>query len=177
MTVTIIRHGKVIHTWKKSCTSAEFDQECSLYNSAPIEKMAPYSGNAVQKIYISTMDRAYQTAKELFGDREFIRCELIGEVPLGSSRDTNKKLPLWYWNVTGRLQWLIGSKRQQESREQTMDRAERFAQQIIESNEDCAIVTHGFFMHTLIGVMKRYGFKPETTRVSYKNGEAVVLEK
>ena len=38
MRVMIIRHGKVLHDWKKWCTSAEFDEQCALYDKAPIDK-------------------------------------------------------------------------------------------------------------------------------------------
>ena len=37
MRVMIIRHGKVLHNWKKWCTSAEFDEQCALYDRAPID--------------------------------------------------------------------------------------------------------------------------------------------
>ena len=46
---------------------------------------------------------------------------------------------------------------------------------IIGKNEDCVLVTHGFFMHTLISVMKRRGFKCDKTSAHYKNGEAIIM--
>ena len=84
-------------------------------------------------------------------------------------------MPLGVWNFLGRLQWLIGNKRQPEVRKQTSKRAEQFANMIIERNEDCAIVTHGFFMHTLIRIMKNAGFKADKERVNYRNGEVILL--
>ena len=39
MTITIIRHAKVILIWKKKYTSAEFDEDCRLYDIAPVEEM------------------------------------------------------------------------------------------------------------------------------------------
>jgi broad specificity phosphatase PhoE len=177
MVITIIRHGKVNHTWKKSCTSAEFDEECRLYDIAPIEDMSCARTYKAQKVYISTLDRSYQTARQLFGEKEFAKTALINEVPLSSSFDTKIKLPLWFWNVTGRLQWFYNSKRQIETRKQTRKRAEEFVQELLHSNEDCAIVTHGFFMHTLISVMKKHGFKGDNTSMNYKNGEVMTLVK
>ncbi|MCR5341760.1 MAG: hypothetical protein K6E70_00155 [Butyrivibrio sp.] len=47
MKVTIIRHGKVKHIWKKSCSSDEFDEECRLYDTAPIEEMTRVAFNEV----------------------------------------------------------------------------------------------------------------------------------
>ena len=43
-------------------------------------------------------------------------------------------------------------------------------------NTDCAVVTHGFFMHTLIKEIKKAGFKTNNTSVKYNNGECVKAE-
>ena len=175
MKAIIIRHGKVNHIWKKRCSSDEFDEECRLYDIAPIEKMASAAVDAPSKIYISTSDRSLQTAKYLYGSRNFFKTELINEVPLRAAFDTKLKLPTWFWNISGRLQWLINSKRQPETNRQTAERAARFVQSIIDENEDCVIITHGFYMHTLISVMKRNGFNSDGNSVHYKNGEAVIM--
>ena len=44
-------------------------------------------------------------------------------------------------------------------------------------DEDCAVVTHGFYMHTLLGEMKKAGFRIDRTHAVYKNGECVIAEK
>lgn len=178
MKVVVIRHGKVLHDWKKWCTSAEFDEQCRLYNQAPIEVASVDTMDTdVQTIYISELDRTLQTAKKIFGEADFKRIALINEVPLRSGFDTRIRLPLWFWNVLGRLQWLAGNQRQPETKAQTVDRARQFVSTIMGYGEDCAIVTHGFFMHTLISVMKKAGFNSDTKRVSYRNGEEVVLRR
>ena len=176
MRVMIIRHGKVFHDWKKWCTSAEFDEQCALYDKAPIDKASVDTVNYdIQKIYISELDRTLQTAEKMFGEEDFNRTSLLNEVPLRSGFDIAIRLPLSAWNVLGRLQWLIGNKRQPEGREQASKRAEQFVNMIIERNEDCAVVTHGFFMHALIRIMKNVGFKADKERVHYRNGEVILL--
>ena len=50
------------------------------------------------------------------------RLESIFAFPLRSSFDTKFKLPLWFWNLSGRLQWLINSSRQPEGRLRTQER-------------------------------------------------------
>ena len=178
MRVVVIRHGKVLHEWKKWCTSAEFDEECELYDQAPIDVMYVDVGtNGAQCVYISTLDRILQTAKKIFGDIDFKITATLNEVPLCSGFDTIIRLPLWFWNVLGRMQWLTGNKRQPENRKKTANRADQFVNIMIKNNEDCAIVTHGFFMHILIRKMKKVGFKADKNRVSYRNGEAIVLRK
>ncbi len=178
MKIVVIRHGKVLHDWKKKCTSAEFDKQCALYDLAPVDTSSVGAeAYDVQTIYISTLDRTLQTAKKIFGDVDFKRTSMLNEVPLRSGFDTARKMPLWFWNALGRLQWLTGSKRQPESKAQTTIRARRFADSIRDLNVDCAIVTHGFFMHTLISELEKEGFKAVKKRVNYRNGEAIVLKR
>ena len=166
---------EVKHTWEKYCSSEEFDDECRLNDIAPIEEMTKAAICDASIIYISTLDSSYQTAKKMYGERSFCRTELINEVPLKSAFDTQLKLPTWYWNILGRLQWLANSSRQPEPRSQTEKRAERFTRGIVKRNEDCVVVTHGFFMHTLISVMKQRSFNCDKTSAHYKNGEAIIM--
>ena len=86
-------------------------------------------------------------------------------------------MPLLFWNVTGRLQWLMNCSRQAEGRRQTRERAKKFAELISKDNMDAAVVTHGFFMHTLLREMKKAGFRIENSSVKFKNGECVIAEK
>lgn len=58
-------------------------------------------------IYISSLQRSRETANQLFGVKDFIPTKLIDKVPLCASLSSNKKLPLIFWNVSGRLQWLF----------------------------------------------------------------------
>ncbi|MCR5098274.1 MAG: histidine phosphatase family protein [Lachnospiraceae bacterium] len=177
MKVAVIRHAEVDFCWQKGYTSDGFDMDCCRYDSAPIREMM-YSIPQVrcEKIYISELSRSQNTAKKLFPDGEFIKSELINEVPLKSSFDTKNKMPLWFWNVSGRLQWLINNSRQIEGREQTIERANRFITMICNDNKDCAVVTHGFFMHTLLQEMKKVGFIINSASVKYKNGECIMAE-
>ena len=178
MKVAIIRHGEVDYRWSRRCTSAEFDKECSEYDKAPI-KDTSYKTPPVEcrKVYISTLPRSLETALKIFGDRNFIATELISEVPLRSGFDTEKKLPLWFWNITGRMQWVFNVSRQAESRRRTKNRARKFVKMLCRADEDCAVVTHGFYMHTLLGEMKKAGFRTDRTHAVYKNGECVIAEK
>ncbi len=178
MRVMIIRHGKVLHNWKKWCTSAEFDKQCALYDKAPIDTESVDTVNGdIQKIYISDLDRTLQTAEKIFGDLDFERTSKINEVPLRSGFDTAVKMPLWFWNALGRLQWMMGSKRQPENKAQTISRADQFVGSIVDRDEDCCVVTHGFFMHTLIRMLKNAGFRADKSRVKYRNAEMIVLRR
>lgn len=178
MKVVIIRHAEVDLVWSKRSTSEEFDAECRMYDEAAIKKNDyEIPQMEFQKIYISALPRTRATAELLFPERKFTVTKLINEVPLGSSFDTKKKMPLWVWNVSGRLQWFLNSSRQAERKSETRKRARRFIRTLIKENVDCAIVTHGFFMHTLIKEMKKCGFKVDNNHSKFKNGECVIATK
>ncbi len=86
-------------------------------------------------------------------------------------------MPLWFWNLSGRIQWLVNSARQVEGRNITKERARQFIANIIQDNMNCVVITHGFFMHTLLGEMKKTGLRTNKSFDKYKNGEYVIAEK
>ena len=178
MRAVVIRHAEVDHCWSRRCTSDEFDAECKMYDEAAIKEIS-YEIPQIQyqKIYISELTRSRDTAKKLFPKKELTETGLINEIPLGSSFDTARKMPLWFWNISGRLQWLFNSPRQAEGISKTMRRARRFVKMIIEEDTDCAIVTHGFYMNILLREIRKNGFRINRTHAAYKNGEYVIAEK
>ena len=172
--ITVIRHGKVEYHWSKRYTSKEFDRACREYDAAPVKDAAvSFPENDFQRIYISTLPRSRDTAEQLFGSRSFETTSMIDEVPLRSSRDTEIRLPLWFWNISGRVQWLLGSARQAESRSQTKNRAKAFVDKLCREGADSIIVTHGFFMRVFLREMKKAGFAADRSRIYYKPGESV----
>lgn len=178
MRVVIIRHGKVHFQWKKWSTSEQFNKDCKMYDEAPIFSLlsdVPKINH--QKIYISSLQRSRATANQLFGEKDFISTKLIDEVPLCASVTSNKKLPLIFWNVSGRLQWFFNIHSQKECRKETIYRAKQFVEMIVKEEKDCIVVTHGFFMHTLLEQMKKQAFHINHTRLSYANGECVIAER
>ena len=72
-------------------------------------------------------------------------------------------------------QLMTGSKRQPENKAQTISRAEQFVSLVADCDEDCCVVTHGFFMHTLIRMFKNAGFRADKSRVKYRNAEIILL--
>ena len=177
MRAIIIRHGKVDFQWRKWSTSEQFNKDCKMYDEAPIfSSLSDVPQIDYQNIYTSSLQRSRETANQLFGEKDFISTKLLDEVPLCASVVSNKKLPLIFWNVSGRLQWFLNIHSQKECRKETIYRAERFIEIITKKNSDCIIVTHGFFMHTLLSQMKKQGFQISHMRFSYSNGECVIAE-
>lgn len=175
MRVVIIRHAEVDFRWSRQCTSEIFDSECRKYDLSPIKDVKyDIPQLAFQRIYVSGLSRSQDTAKRLFPEEELYESGLINEVPLKSSFDTKRNLPLWFWNMTGRLQWFIDWPRQAEGRRQTGERAKEFVELIGKDDMDIAVVTHGFYMHTLLREMKKAGFRMKKSSVKFKNGEYII---
>lgn len=178
MKVIIMRHSRVKYIWKKWYTSDEFDKACKEYNMALVEYTEQKFRNFYNKnIYISTLSRSRETAISIFGQTHLRQTELIDEVPLRSAFDSKIKLPLWFWNFAGRIQWLFNIGRQIEGRLNTKKRAKSFVNMLCRDGEDAIVITHGFFMHTLLNAFKDEGFRYEKSNIHYKTGSYVVVEK
>ncbi len=179
MKIVIIRHGKVAMKWPKKCSSYDFDKACVEYDKSDLEKtnIIPLA-EQVDRIYVSKLLRSKNTAKSLFPNKEFYEMPEIGEVPLKSFMDTKKRLPLWIWNVLGRVQWYIGSARQLENRNDTIERANKVIDLCESEKGDCVLVTHGFFMKTFIAVLKERGYMLlGNNRLEIKNLQIISAEK
>ena len=178
MKVIIMRHSKVKYIWKKWYTSDEFDKACKEYDRSFVEHTEqdfPYFNH--KNIYISTLSRSRETAISIFGQTHLRQTELIDEVPLRSAFDSKIRLPLWFWNLAGRIQWFFNIERQIEGRFNTKKRAKSFVNILCRDGEDAIVITHGFFMHTLLNAFKDKGFRYDKSNVHYKTGSYVVVEK
>ena len=125
---------------------------------------------------MSSLPRSRATAENLFNS-SLRQTEWVDEVPLRSSFDTKIRLPLWFWNLSGRLQWFINSSRQLEGRLHTRARAGKMVALLCREGADGVIVTHGFFMFTLLREMKHAGFRISKSHAKYQNGEYVIAKK
>jgi len=123
------------------------------------------------------LSRSKETAISIFGKGDFRQTGLIDEVPLRSAFDSKIRLPLWFWNIVGRIQWFFNIERQIEGRFNTKKRAKSFVNMLCKDGENAIVVTHGFFMYTLLNVFKEAGFRYDKSYVYYKNGSYAVVEK
>ena len=178
MKVIIMRHSKVKYIWKKRYTSDDFDKACREYNMAFVEHTEQNFTNFNYKnIYISSLSRSKETAISIFGQTHLRQTELIDEVPLRSAFDSKIRLPLWFWNFVGRIQWFFNIERQSEGRFNTKKRAKSFVNMLCKYREDAIVITHGFFMHTLLNAFKDEGFWYDKSNVYYTTGSYVLVEK
>lgn len=147
--------------WDRNYTSVAFDTACEKYDKSPIVLLSakPFQTDDTKKVYISELPRTYETACRLFQKRDFLQTALLNEVPLRSFADTDNEYPLWVWNVAGRLQWFLQSNRQAECRKETIRRAQNLIELLKAHQEDCYLITHGFYMRVLIKELKKQGYQ------------------
>jgi len=175
--IRLIRHGKVNIDWPRFCNSLEFDAVCKQYDQTALLPVPPAKVDAeFQRLYVSPMLRSIETAKLLFPEREYTETD-TGEVPIRSFLDTKLRLPIWAWYVGGRLQWLFNSKRQKEGRNETVRRCGKVIEGLMESGEDCVIVTHGFFMKTFLRCLEKKGFSVNGRSTVIANLQVITAEK
>ena len=157
----MIRHEKVDMSWDKKYNSTTYDWACNKYDECPIALPSKkYSKvDDPKTVYISELSRTYETACRLFNESNFFKTALLNEVPLRSFKNTDKMYPLWLWNFVGRLQWFLQSSRQVESRKETIMRAKKMIKLLEEHQEDCYLITHGFYMRVFIKELKKQGYK------------------
>lgn len=177
MKVCLIRHAKVAMEWPKKCNSVEFDNACMEYDEAGIlEVNSADTDDSYKRIYVSNMYRSRETANRLFPGWDCSEIE-VEEVPLKSFADCSLRLPLWIWNITGRLQWYANSKRQSENRRSTTERCKRVIHELECRNENCIIVSHGFFMRTFIKCLKKQGYSVSDNKIGISNLQFIYAEK
>lgn len=178
MEITLIRHGKVDMEWSGRYTSQTFDRACLEYDLAHIKSIDNAYVPAGNLVYISNLIRSSETAQALFPGKEFIESDDIGEVPLRSFADWSISLPVWVWNVMGRIQWYFNIDRQKEGRYKTIKRADSVIAELEKRKTDCVLITHGFFMKTLISRLKRAGYRIKgQTAIGFGNLQGVTAEK
>ncbi|MBR6879646.1 MAG: histidine phosphatase family protein [Clostridiales bacterium] len=177
MKIYIIRHGKVDLNWSSYSDSETFDRECLEYDHAPIVDIAYERPQTdCRNICVSSLSRTRDTAVRIFGEAEYDSTPLIDEVPLRSAFDTRIRMPRWFWEVSGRVQWFFNSKRQKETRKATKARADRFIDKVMDEGSDLILVTHEFYMHTLLKRFGKRGFRIiSKRRIHYRNGEYAII--
>lgn len=147
--------------WNRKYNSITYDLACNKYDRCSIISRTKevFEVDHTKTVYISELSRTYETACKLFGNKNFIKTGLLNEVPIKSFTDTKNMYPLWLWNLVGRFQWFLQNKRQPEGKKDTIIRAREMIGFLEENKEDCYMITHGFYMRTLVKELKKQGYK------------------
>ena len=181
MQIGIIRHFKVNYHKNFFMTSKQFKEWEQNYNKSEVtEKDVELMGIRWDKCYSSTFIRAIVTAQYVYKEN-VVKNDLIRETIIDPVFKTNKKLPYWFWAVGGRFAWYFNHKSQEENKNITIDKAEKFVEILLDeakmdNKENILIVTHGFFMYSLQKELKKRGFIGKLI-TSPKNGILYLYEK
>jgi hypothetical protein len=159
--IGLVRHFSVNYKFPRWCNSEIYNQEHSLYDQCDISVPStslPIEGYSI--CYTSTKKRAIETGRILFRDKEIIPTPDLDEVPLKALFNVKFKLPLFIWNLLGRLGWFLSLSDVPENKRQTMKRNTQFISKIVKSNQgNILLVSHGFLMFSLQKELRKMGFK------------------
>lgn len=177
MKIGIVRHFKVDYKPKIFMDCEDFKTYISDYDKAcVIEKNVDMNNISWNKCYSSKLPRAKITASKVFaGNIE--STELLNEVYMYPIRNLKVKIPSFLWSISSRIAWKKNHLSQIEGIGKTEIRARDFINKYIHKNNDnILIVSHGFFLITLIKELKKIGFKGEVP-TKMENGILYILEK
>lgn len=177
MKIGIVRHFKVDYTPKKFMNYKDFQAYGEDYDRAEvIENKVDIDRKLWSKCYCSDLPRAIKTAKSIYS-QEVIVTELLREVKMYPVRRLSIKIPSFLWSISSRVAWKMDGKSQVEGYRTTRDRARRFISSLdLDKDENILIVSHGFFLITLVEELRKMGFQGKVPK-GMKNGYLYVLEK
>ena len=149
MKIILIRHFKVDFNWNFAYNSIDYEKAIENYDSSKVIK-ADLAINTNEIVISSTMIRAVETTRFIFGKSPDIFSDLLREVPIKPFVKTSVILPTFIWNIIGRIQWRFNSKNQPETYMESRLRVDNLIDTIITKNEDCIIVAHGWIIKLII---------------------------
>ncbi len=148
-----IKHGGLMN-------SADFEEYIGNYDKAPvIENKIDIRHEEWARCYCSDLPRTVKTARSIYkGNIGMTR--LLREVTMYPVRKSALKIPGFFWSVSARIAWRMNNKSQLETINTTAERAREFLRLIdMKQQENILIVSHGFFLLTLVKELRKLGFR------------------
>lgn len=169
--IYFLRHFKVNDSSKNWLNSSEFDNWVKDYDTFELEYSDVFLPKNIDKIYVSSQNRAIKSAD--FLDLDYEINDLLVEVPIKSFINTKFKLPKWLWLFAGRVAWFFNFK-QIETKNETNKRVEDFTQNL-DINRNILIISHGFFMMLLVKKLKKIGYNGNISS-KMSNGKVYIIK-
>jgi len=175
MKIGFVRHYKVDYKAKKMMNSNDFEEYVTKYdNASVIENKIDLRNSQWNKCYCSDLTRAIITAKSIY-DKKLEITDLLREVKMYPVKNTKLMLPSFLWSISSRIAWKLNHVSQLETSDHTRKRAKEFLNKLdLKGDENILIVSHGFFLITLINELKLLGFKGNIPK-NMKNGYLYIL--
>lgn len=176
MKIGLVRHFKVDYKAKKMMSSNDFEEYVISYdNAAVIQNEIDGEHSKWNKCYCSDLTRAIITAKSIY-DKELEITDLLREVKMYPVKRLRIRMPSFLWSISSRVAWKLNHSSQLETANNTRKRAKEFLRKLdLNSDENILIVSHGFFLMTLIDELRLLGFKGEIPK-KMKNGYMYILK-
>lgn len=177
MIIGLVRHFKVDCKVKKMMSSTEFEKYNADYDNSPvIENKIDLGCIQWNKCYCSDLTRVIITAKNFY-DKELEITDLLREVKMYPVKKLEIKIPSFLWSIFSRIAWKLNHISQLETVDCTRKRAKEFLSKLdLNSDENILIVSHGFFLITLVSELRKLGFRGDVPK-KMKNGYLYVLKK
>lgn len=168
--IALIRHGEPDLQKGGRFSYEEAKQYMMNYDSVgimlPDEPFFMVEDDEEILFYTSTLERARHTAQYLFGpDREFVETADFREFERRTDpRQLRMRLPLRYWTVTARIEWMLGL-RQDESIEsfgEAKNRAREGARRLdaeSRQHDKIVLVAHGFLNRYIKKYLEEEGWE------------------
>ncbi len=154
-TIHLLRHFRVKDQTKGFMNADEFLAWVEEYDSMELEYSKVDLPNRIDKVFVSSQQRALKSAAYL--EHESETSNLLVEVDAQAFMSEKIKLPKKLWLFVDRLCWYFNL-RSVENKTDTIQRASDFIEKI-KDIEDILIISHGLFMHVLIAELKKEGFE------------------
>lgn len=172
--IYLLRHFKVKDKKDKRLNSFEFNQWVDRYDNTALEYdniLIP----KVDKVYVSTQNRAILTAK--FLNLDFEKTNLLIEVEAKAFINTKFRFPKFFWLFVSRFFWFFNICKFENIKD-TKKRANEIIQKIEEDkeNNDILIISHGLFLKALIKQLKQKAYKTKVD-FSIKNAKLYAITK
>ena len=170
--VHLLRHFRVIDHGEGFMNADEFLAWVKSYDQSEMEYLEVNLPLSLDKIYVSSQQRALKSAE--FLGLEYEKSDLLVEVDAQAFVSGKIKLPKKLWLFVDRLRWHFGV-RKVEKRSDTIQRAKSFIKKLKET-DNVLIVSHGLFMYVLIAELKKEGFEGSVDK-KIKNATIYTMER
>jgi len=184
MTITLIRHAKVLAKEDTKLYASEMPQWVEYYNTAPIDETLPKSEviqhiKSANVVVASSLSRTHDSLA-LLGVEPSVRDSIFDEVEVPEGKIPYIKLYPRQWLVILRLMMFVGIGKRSSSLKASKSRAVQAANELIvltQSNENVALMGHGGMNWLIAKALEKEGWNCVEDGHSSKNWGYKVYEK
>lgn len=149
-TIYLVRHATPCIDYAR-CDCVTAQQRLDEYNQTSriqTNEITPLPSETQHyAIYCSTSSRAKATARQLYPEKSIYFSDDLIEFDLRIPQISWIKLSMKHWFILARLLWLIGLLRHTHSRQQEQHRIQRQLDQILATQQNSVIISHGLVNH------------------------------